>query len=97
MPRSPRSSPLTTARAVRGPFDYSLPEALGQVGLGCCVVPFGHRGVLGVVTGLAEESEVPPEKLVAPLERAGARRSPGARPPGRLDGGRHVLDPARAL
>ncbi len=61
---------MTTARALRGPFDYRLPEELrgGAVGVGSMlVVPFGRREVLGVVVGLAEESEVAKEKLLAPL------------------------------
>ncbi len=70
--------PLTTARALRGPFDYRLPEELrgGVVDVGSMlVVPFGRRQVLGVVVGLAEESEVAEEKLLAPL-RALDGRSP---------------------
>ncbi len=61
--------PMTTARALRGPFDYRLPEALrGGVGVGSMlVVPFGRREVLGVVMGLADSSEVAQEKLLAPL------------------------------
>ncbi len=62
--------PLTTARALRGPFDYRLPEELrgGTVGVGSMlVVPFARRHVLGVVVGLAEESEVAEGKLLAPL------------------------------
>ena len=40
---------MTTARALRGPFDYRLPEELrGGVGVGSMlVVPFGRREVLG--------------------------------------------------
>ncbi|MEA2288767.1 MAG: hypothetical protein QOD55_764 [Solirubrobacteraceae bacterium] len=46
--------PLTTARALRGPFDYVRPEG---VGIGSVlVVPFGRRDVVGVVTGIADES-----------------------------------------
>ena len=61
--------PLTTARALRGPFDYLLPEALSGVGVGSLlVVPFGRRRVLGVVTGLAETTEIEPDRLAAPLE-----------------------------
>jgi primosomal protein N' (replication factor Y) len=61
--------PLTTARALRGPFDYLLPEALAEVGVGSLlVVPFGRRRVLGVVTGLADETEIPADRLAAPLE-----------------------------
>src|ERR1700684_4604212 len=62
--------PMTTARALRGPFDYRLPEELsgGVVDVGSMlVVPFGRREVLGVVVGLAESSEVAEEKLLAPL------------------------------
>jgi primosomal protein N' (replication factor Y) (superfamily II helicase) len=61
--------PMTTARALRGPFDYRLPEAFGEdVGVGSMlVVPFGRRQILGVVVGLAEASEVAEEKLLAPL------------------------------
>jgi primosomal protein N' (replication factor Y) len=62
--------PLTTARALRGPFDYRLPPELegGAVVVGSMlVVPFGRREVLGVVMGLAERSEVAEEKLLEPL------------------------------
>ena len=64
--------PMTTARALRGPFDYRLPEALsGDVAIGSMlVVPFGAREVLGVVVGLADTSEVAEEKLLAPRARA---------------------------
>jgi primosomal protein N' (replication factor Y) (superfamily II helicase) len=60
---------MTTARALHGPFDYRLPEALrGGVDIGSMlVVPFGRREVLGVVVGLADTSEVADEKLLAPL------------------------------
>ena len=64
-----RVEPMTTARALRGPFDYLLPDALiGEVDVGSMlVVPFGRRQVLGVVVGLADSSEVAEEKLLAPL------------------------------
>ncbi len=60
---------MTTARALRGPFDYRLPEELREgVEVGSMlVVPFGRRQILGVVTGLADHSEVSEEKLLAPL------------------------------
>ncbi len=61
---------MTTARALRGPFDYRLPPELrgGEVQIGSMlVVPFGRREVLGVVVGLAERSEVAEGKLLAPL------------------------------
>src|SRR3954469_8297504 len=53
--------PLTTARALRGPFDYVRPEGVGVGSV--LVVPFGRRDVVGVVTGLAETSE---HEVVAP-------------------------------
>ncbi len=64
-----RVEPLVTARALRGPFDYSLPERLGGVDVGSLLlVPFGRQRLLGVVVDLAERSEVPLERLVEPLE-----------------------------
>src|SRR5262245_21293491 len=61
--------PLTTARSLRGPFDYRLPEEMAGLAVGSIVrVPFGRRRALGVVVGLAEESELPPERLAEPLE-----------------------------
>jgi primosomal protein N' (replication factor Y) (superfamily II helicase) len=60
--------PLTSARSLRGPFDYKLSEALGGVDVGSMlVVPFGRQRMLGVVVGLAERSDVPDERLVEPL------------------------------
>jgi primosomal protein N' (replication factor Y) (superfamily II helicase) len=60
---------MTTARALRGPFDYRLPEELREgIEIGSMlVVPFGRREILGVVTALADHSEVSEEKLLAPL------------------------------
>jgi len=61
--------PLTTARALRGPFDYRLPEAMADLEVGSVVrVPFGRRRALGVVVDLAETSELPAERLAEPLE-----------------------------
>jgi primosomal protein N' (replication factor Y) (superfamily II helicase) len=60
--------PLTSARALRGPFDYALPGAMSALGVGSVVmVPFARREVLGVVVELAERSELPPERLATPL------------------------------
>ena len=60
--------PLTTARALRGPFDYRLPERLADVAVGSVLlVPFGRRRVLGVVVELAERSSLPPERLAEPI------------------------------
>jgi primosomal protein N' (replication factor Y) len=61
--------PLTTARALRGPFDYRLPAAMADLEVGSVVkVPFGRRRVLGVVVDLAEVSALPPERLAEPIE-----------------------------
>jgi primosomal protein N' (replication factor Y) len=68
-PAIARVEPITTARALRGPFDYRLPQELrGGVGVGSMlVVPFGSRKVLGVVVGMAHSSDVAEEKLLVPL------------------------------
>src|SRR5271156_5721008 len=61
---------MTSARSLRGPFDYRLPEELrgGAVSIGSMlVVPFGRREVLGVVVGLSDSSDVADAKLLAPL------------------------------
>ena len=62
--------PLTSARALRGPFDYALPEAMRErVAIGSMlVVPFGRRDLLGVVVGLAEESSIERTRLLEPRE-----------------------------
>src|SRR3954470_20318895 len=60
-PAVAKVEPLTTARALRGPFDYLRPEGV-EVGA-LLEVPFGRQTLLGVVTGLAEESE---HELAAP-------------------------------
>ena len=61
--------PLLTTRNVRGPFDYRLPESMAAVGVGSIlVVPFGRRRVKGVVVGLAESSDLAPERLAEPLQ-----------------------------
>ncbi|HWE10562.1 MAG TPA: primosomal protein N' [Solirubrobacteraceae bacterium] len=67
-----RVHPLTTTRAVRGPFDYRL--APGQaVEVGSLLrVPFGARTSLGVVVELAERSELAPERLAEPEAVLGA-------------------------
>jgi primosomal protein N' (replication factor Y) len=70
MPSIAQVEPMTTARALRGPFDYRLPEELrgGAVEVGSMlVVPFGRREILGVVVGLSDSSDVAEEKLLAPV------------------------------
>src|SRR3954468_99402 len=64
--------PLTPARALRGPFDYRVPSEMEGVEVGSMlVVPFGRQRLLGVVVGLADRSDVPPERLVEPLKALG--------------------------
>ncbi len=56
-----RVEPITTTRALRGPFDYRLPETMADAGVGLLLmVPFANRRMLGVVVGLAAASELPP-------------------------------------
>ncbi len=45
-----RVEPLTTARALRGPFDYLAPD--GVVVGSLLRVPFGRQELTGVVVGL---------------------------------------------
>ncbi|HWC49385.1 MAG TPA: primosomal protein N' [Solirubrobacterales bacterium] len=72
-----RVEPLTTARALRGPFDYRRPEAMAELDVGSVVrVPFGPRRILGVVVEVAERSELPPERLAEPLEALEAGATP---------------------
>ncbi len=66
--------PLTTARALRGPFDYLLSDPFADVGIGSLLlVPFGRQRLRGVVIGLAETSEVPIERLVEPFAVLGEK------------------------
>jgi primosomal protein N' (replication factor Y) len=72
-----RVEPLTTARALRGPFDYRRPETMEDLGVGSVVrVPFGPRRLLGVVVEIAEASELPPERLAEPIEALEAGATP---------------------
>ena len=67
MPRVAQVEPLTTARALRGPFDYLAPDGTA-VGTRL-VVPFGNRDVPGIVTGLTESSAhalMEPRRVVEP-------------------------------
>ncbi|HEX4564895.1 MAG TPA: DEAD/DEAH box helicase family protein, partial [Solirubrobacteraceae bacterium] len=69
MPQVAHVEPLTSARSLRGPFDYRLPRELAAgVGVGSMlVVPFGRREILGVVVGISDHSELPEDRLLAPL------------------------------
>jgi primosomal protein N' (replication factor Y) (superfamily II helicase) len=63
-----RVEPITTARSLRGPFDYRLPAELGdELAPGSMlVVPFGRRHTLGVVVELSDGSEIDRDRLLAP-------------------------------
>jgi len=62
-----RVQPLTSTRAVRGPFDYRLSPEQREVGVGALLrVPFGGRRMLGVVVELADRSELDPARLAEP-------------------------------
>jgi primosomal protein N' (replication factor Y) len=64
VPPVAKVEPITTARALRGPFDYLRPDGVGVGSV--LVVPFGGRDVVGVVVGVADGSELPDERLAAP-------------------------------
>ncbi|HET7574788.1 MAG TPA: primosomal protein N' [Solirubrobacterales bacterium] len=90
--------PLTTARALRGPFDYRLPAAMADLEVGSVVrVPFGHRRVLGVVVGLADASELPPERLAEPIEALEAGAPPELVRLGLWIAGEYCSTPSRGL
>ena len=70
MPPIARVEPLTTTRALRGPFDYRLPDALADADVGTLLsVPFAGRELLGVVVERAASSDVPDERLAEPHGR----------------------------
>jgi primosomal protein N' (replication factor Y) (superfamily II helicase) len=59
--------PLTLTRAVRGPFDYRLRDDQRGVEVGALLqIPFGRRTTLGVVTELAADSDLEPDRLAEP-------------------------------
>jgi primosomal protein N' (replication factor Y) len=69
VPKVAQVEPITTARVLRGPFDYACPEGV-EVG-SVLRVPFGGRDLLAVVTALKDSSEhelsEPKEVLAASL------------------------------
>ncbi|MEX0619948.1 MAG: primosomal protein N' [Solirubrobacterales bacterium] len=72
-----RVEPLTTARALRGPFDYLIPDRLAGIAVGTVLeVPFGPRRITGVVIDIAATSEVSPEKLAEPVRILGSGTTP---------------------
>ncbi|MGI8632094.1 MAG: replication restart helicase PriA [Solirubrobacterales bacterium] len=66
-----RVEPLTTARALRGPFDYQVgPDQ--EVAVGTLLrVPFAGRKLTAVVVELSEHSDVAAERLAEPEEVIG--------------------------
>jgi primosomal protein N' (replication factor Y) (superfamily II helicase) len=90
--------PLTSARALRGPFDYALTGEMSTVGVGSVVmVPFARRQVLGVVVEMAEKSELPPERLATPLRALEADVPPELVRLGLWVGEEYCSTPARGL
>ena len=93
-----RVEPLTTARALRGPFDYLIPERLAEIGVGTVLeVPFGHRRIPGVVVELAETSDVPPGKLAEPVRVLGTATTPELIELGAWVAREYCSTPARGL
>lgn len=90
--------PLTTARALRGPFDYRIPQEMADVGIGSVlVVPFGRRRIHGLVVDVVPTSELPPERLVEPLECLEAGIPPELVELGLWVADRYCSTPARGL
>jgi primosomal protein N' (replication factor Y) len=62
-----RVEPLTSTRALRGPFDYRLRADQRDVAVGALLrIPFGGRSTLGIVIELASESELALDRLAEP-------------------------------
>ena len=65
--RIARVEPLTSTRAIRGPFDYRLGDDQAEIEVGSLLrVPFGRSRTVGVVVELAGNSRVEPKQLVEP-------------------------------
>jgi primosomal protein N' (replication factor Y) len=90
--------PLTTARALRGPFDYRRPDDMDELAVGSVVrVPFGRRRLLGVVVDLADFSELPAERLAEPLEALESGATPELVRLGLWVGREYCSTPSRGL
>ena len=89
--------PLTQARALRGPFDYRVPEQMAADVGSLLLIPFGPRRVLGVVVETAERSDVPAEKLVEPIEALEGGVPPDLVRLGLWTAEEYVSTPARGL
>lgn len=93
-----RVEPLTLARALRGPFDYLIPDEMEGVGVGTVLeVPFGRRRITAVVTGLAETSELPLERLARPRRILGEGTTADLVELGLWVGSEYCSTPARGL
>lgn len=98
MPQIAKVEPLTTARAVRGPFDYLIPEDFGDVKVGSLLlVRFGRRELLGVVTDRADSSDLELSKLSSPLKLLGLGTPPELIGLSRWVAQQYCSTPARAL
>ena len=97
-PAIARVEPLTTARSLRGPFDYQLGPGWAGVEVGSVLeVPFGRQRLLGVVVALAAESDVAPERLASPLRQVGDGLPPELVELAAWLAGEYCSTPARAL
>jgi primosomal protein N' (replication factor Y) (superfamily II helicase) len=96
--RIAKVEPILTTRALRGPFDYRLPESAPELEPGALlIVPFAGRELLGVLVGLADHSELPEERLAAPLELLEASTAPELIELGRWVAERYCSTPARGI
>ncbi len=92
--------PMTTTRALRGPFDYRLPAPMIEAGVGVgslLMIPFGGRRMLGVVVDVAAESDLPPERIAEPLEAIEAGATPELVRLGLWVAERYCSTPSRGL
>jgi primosomal protein N' (replication factor Y) len=94
-----RVEPLTTTRALRGPFDYRLRAGQEHVTVGSLLrVPFGsRRPLLGVVVELAPTSEIADDRLAEPIAVLGAGLTPDLVDLARWMAGEYCSTFARAL
>ena len=93
-----RVEPLTTARALRGPFDYLIPDDFDPVAVGTVLeVPFAGRRITAVVTEMAETSELPTERLSTPVRVLGEGTSPALVELGLWVAREYCSTPARGL
>ncbi len=95
MPPVAKVEPITTARALRGPFDYLRPEGVGVGSV--LVVPFGGRDVVGVVVEIADGSALPDDRLAAPRRVLGHDLPPELVDLACWMAGEYCSTPARAL